>query len=102
MAIRTTIRASGALFVHAVLSPFGASCGFERQNSKKSANGLKTIAALGAFVVIAWARDAMALEGPAPYLPGVTVGIPTGVLPPPGFYFSDRPGSTPSSTSHRR
>jgi hypothetical protein len=89
MAIRTTMRASGALLVRAASRPFGASCPFERENSEKSPNLLKTIAALGAVAVMAWAGDAMAFEGPTPYLPGVTVGIPTGVMPPPGFYFSD-------------
>jgi hypothetical protein len=43
----------------------------------------------GALAVAGWAGDAWAIEGNTPYLPGVSVGIPIGALPPPGFYFSD-------------
>jgi hypothetical protein len=102
MAMRKTMRATGARLVRAALRPLYGSRAIERENSEKSSKRLKAIAALGAVAVTAWAKDTMALEGPTPYLPGGSVGIPIGVLPPPGFYFSDRPGSTPSSTSHRR
>jgi hypothetical protein len=83
------MRAAAALFVRAALRPFDASCTFEWQGSGTSSTLLKTIAAFGAVAVTAWAGEAMALEGPTPYLPGVTVGIPIGALPPPGIYFSD-------------
>src|SRR5271154_3697751 len=33
------------------------------------------------------AENAHALEGIAPFLPGVTIGVPVGALPPPGLYF---------------
>jgi hypothetical protein len=49
----------------------------------------KLVAAAGALAFTAFAGEAWALEGPTPYLPGVSVGIPIGALPPPGFYFSD-------------
>lgn len=48
-----------------------------------------TMCAAGALLLTAWAEDARALEGPTPYLPGVSVGIPIGALPPPGAFFSD-------------
>jgi hypothetical protein len=89
MAIRKTMRAAGALLMRAALRPLGASCTVEQQESGKSSHLSKTIAAFGTVAVAAWAGEAMALEGPTPYLPGVTVGIPIGALPPPGFYFSD-------------
>ena len=44
---------------------------------------------LGALVLMAWAGGVRALEGPTPYLPGVSVGIPIGALPPSGIFFSD-------------
>lgn len=44
---------------------------------------------LGALALTVWPGDARAQEGPTPYLPGVSVGIPIGALPPPGVYFSD-------------
>src|SRR5438067_2553032 len=49
----------------------------------------KVLAAAGALAFTAFAGEAWAIEGPTPYLPGVSVGIPIGALPPPGFYFSD-------------
>ena len=48
----------------------------------------KLLAAAGALAVTAFAGEAWALEGNTPYLPGVSIGIPTGALPPPGFYTS--------------
>jgi hypothetical protein len=89
MAMRKTMRATGARLVRAALRPLYGSRAIERENSEKSSKRLKAIAALGAVAVTAWAKDTMALEGPTPYLPGGSVGIPIGVLPPPGFYFSD-------------
>jgi hypothetical protein len=49
----------------------------------------KLIAGAGALALTAFAGEAWALEGNTPYLPGVSVGIPIGALPPPGFYASD-------------
>jgi hypothetical protein len=51
----------------------------------------RTIAVLGTLVSMAWAYQACALEpGTAdPHEPGVTIGLPLGALPPPGFYFSN-------------
>jgi hypothetical protein len=49
----------------------------------------KLVAAAGALALTAFAGEAWALEGNTPYLPGVSVGIPIGALPPPGFYASD-------------
>lgn len=51
---------------------------------------IKLAAAAGAVAVAAWSGEAYAVEGVTPYLPGVTVGIPTGALPPAGFYASDQ------------
>jgi hypothetical protein len=48
----------------------------------------KLLAAAGAVAFTAFAGEAWALEGNTPYLPGVSVGIPQGALPPPGFYAS--------------
>jgi hypothetical protein len=50
---------------------------------------MKLIAGAGALAFTAFAGEAWALEGPTPYLPGVSIGIPIGALPPPGFYASD-------------
>lgn len=50
---------------------------------------VKFAAAAGAVAFAAWSGDAYALEGNSSYLPGVSVGIPAGALPPAGFYFSD-------------
>jgi hypothetical protein len=50
---------------------------------------VKFAATAGAVAFAAWAGNAYALEGNSPYLPGVSVGIPTGALPPAGFYASD-------------
>ena len=49
----------------------------------------KLIAAAGALGFTAFAGEAWAEQGNTPYLPGVSVGIPIGALPPPGFYASD-------------
>src|SRR5690242_9355776 len=49
----------------------------------------KLIAGAGALAFTAFAGQAWAIEGNTPYLPGVSVGIPIGALPPPGFYASD-------------
>ena len=49
----------------------------------------RSTAALGIVMLVAWADNAGAVEGSTPYLPGVTVGIPIGALPPPGLYGSD-------------
>ncbi len=49
----------------------------------------KLIAGAGALAFTAFAGEAWAIEGNTPYLPGVSVGIPIGALPPPGFYASD-------------
>ena len=49
----------------------------------------KVMAAAGALAFTAFAGEAWAVEGNTPYLPGVSVGIPIGALPPPGFYASD-------------
>src|SRR5215831_4655724 len=48
----------------------------------------KLLAAAGALAFTAFAGEAWALEGNTPYLPGVSIGIPQGALPPPGFYAS--------------
>jgi hypothetical protein len=45
--------------------------------------------AVGSVAALAYASQAFALEGNSPYQPGVSIGIPTGALPPPGLYFSD-------------
>ena len=50
---------------------------------------VKLAATAGAVAFAAWAGNAYALEGNSPYLPGVSVGIPSGALPPAGFYASD-------------
>src|SRR5262249_54997745 len=47
------------------------------------------MAAAGALAFTAFAGEAWAVEGNTPYLPGVSVGIPIGALPPPGFYASN-------------
>jgi hypothetical protein len=47
------------------------------------------MAAAGALAFTAFAGEAWAIEGNTPYLAGVSIGIPTGALPPPGFYASD-------------
>src|SRR5579864_3778404 len=51
----------------------------------------RTLAVLGTLASVAWAGQAYALEpGTAdPQEPGVTIGLPLGALPPPGFYFSN-------------
>jgi hypothetical protein len=49
----------------------------------------KVLAAAGALAFTAFAGGAWAEQGNTPYLPGVSVGIPIGALPPPGFYASD-------------
>jgi hypothetical protein len=51
----------------------------------------RTLAVLGTLASVAWAGQAYALEpGTAdPHEPGVTIGLPLGALPPPGFYFSN-------------
>src|SRR5690348_13583033 len=49
----------------------------------------KLIAGAGALAFTAFAGEAWAEQGNTPYLPGVSVGIPIGALPPPGFYASD-------------
>jgi hypothetical protein len=49
----------------------------------------KLIAGAGALAFTAFAGEAWALGDSTPYLPGVSVGIPIGALPPPGFYASD-------------
>jgi hypothetical protein len=49
----------------------------------------KLMAAAGVAGFAGWAGQASAVELVTPYLPGNSVGIPTGALPPPGFYASD-------------
>lgn len=49
----------------------------------------KLVAAAGAAAFTGWAGQAYALEGSTPFMPGVTVGTPIGVLPPAGVYGSD-------------
>jgi hypothetical protein len=49
----------------------------------------KLIAAAGAIAFTAFAGEAWAENGPTPLLPGGSVGIPIGALPPPGFYAAD-------------
>ena len=49
----------------------------------------KVAAAAGALAFTAFAGEAWAIEGNTPYLAGVSIGIPIGALPPPGFYASD-------------
>jgi hypothetical protein len=49
----------------------------------------KFLGAAGAVALTAWAGQALAVEQYTPYLSGISVGTPTGALPPPGFYFSD-------------
>src|SRR5215469_9322745 len=48
----------------------------------------QVLAGAGALAFTAFAGEAWALEGNTPYLPGVSIGIPQGALPPPGFYAS--------------
>jgi len=50
---------------------------------------VKLLAAAGVAGFAGWAGQASAVELVTPYLPGNSVGIPTGALPPPGFYASD-------------
>jgi hypothetical protein len=47
------------------------------------------MATAGALAFTAFAGEAWAVEGNTPYQPGISVGIPIGALPPPGFYASD-------------
>jgi hypothetical protein len=49
----------------------------------------KLLGAAAAVALTAWAGQALAVEGNTPFLSGVSVGTPSGALPPPGFYFSD-------------
>jgi len=49
-------------------------------------NAMKTMAALGALAFAAWSVPAGAVEIVTPYLPGNSVGTPTGASPPPGVY----------------
>jgi hypothetical protein len=50
----------------------------------------KFLSAAGAVALMGWAGQALAVEGPSPYLPGDSVGSPAGALPPPGYYFVDQ------------
>src|SRR5579863_5950481 len=56
----------------------------------KRSNLSKIIAALGGVALMSWAGAASALEGPSPFLPGVSIGAAAGALPPPGFYGVDQ------------
>lgn len=44
------------------------------------------VAALSALALMFGASEAFAFQGNTPYAPGVSVGVPAGALPPPGFY----------------
>jgi hypothetical protein len=50
-----------------------------------------TVAALAAVVALAWHGPARAIEPGSsdPHLPGITDGLPSGYVPPPGFYVTD-------------
>ena len=52
-------------------------------------NQLIAIAVTCAYAVTAFPIEAPAAEGKTPYQSGISVGIPLGALPPPGFYASD-------------
>lgn len=56
---------------------------------KMTSRIVKLMAAAGVAGFAGWAGQASAVELVTPYLPGNSVGIPTGALPPPGFYASD-------------
>jgi hypothetical protein len=59
---------------------------------KQGVNQLKLFkltAALGALTFAAWAGPAHAVENVTPYLPGNSVGTPSGATPPPGVYGVD-------------
>jgi hypothetical protein len=55
-------------------------------------NGILRVVAFGALglTVCGTAGDAFAEESIFPYLPGATLGIPAGALPPPGFYVDEK------------
>jgi hypothetical protein len=50
------------------------------------------LVAAGAFFTgaLGWSGPALASESIFPYLPGTTIGIPLGALPPPGLYFGQQ------------
>jgi hypothetical protein len=90
MATRKTTCAASAILAQAASRPLDGFCLFEpRQNPANPSRLFMAIAAISTAALTAWAGQALALEGPTPYLPGATVGVPTGALPPPGFYAND-------------
>ncbi len=46
----------------------------------------KILAGLGAAALMSWAGQASATEAFTPFQPGISTGVPSGALPPPGFY----------------
>ncbi len=49
----------------------------------------KSCCVLAGLLATAWPLAVRAEEGLTPYIPGITTGVPVGVLPPPGFYGSE-------------
>jgi hypothetical protein len=60
-----------------------------RMGAKMNFKMVMKPAAVAATVFVgAHVSGASALESIVPYLPGASIGVPIGALPPPGFYFS--------------